>query len=121
MLFRSETWQQPIDVVVCEGYLGQPMSQAPPREKLEQIVHDCDVIMSSFLQNIAPQLAAGTPLCVAAPAWFAYDEVRHLPCIEKLEEFGFERRTFKTATASDLIYHRDDQIVGRELLVLTKK
>ena len=116
----NHSWRQPIDLVVCEAYLGQPMSQEPPREKLEAIIHECNTILRGFLTNIAPQLAPGTPLCVAAPAWFVAGGVRHLPCLSDLAALGFRRHTFDTANDQDLIYHRDDQIVGRELLVLTK-
>lgn len=116
----THTWQQPIDLVVCEGYLGQPMSQAPPREKLESVIHGCNAIMRDFLKNIAPQLKPGTRLCVGAPAWFIGNETKHLPCLDDLEKMGYQRREFTHASTQDLIYHREDQIVGRELLVLTK-
>jgi tRNA G10 N-methylase Trm11 len=107
--------------IACEGYLGQPMSQEPTKEKLETIVHDCNVIMRGFLKNIAPQLKPGTRLCVGAPAWFAFHQIRHLPVLDDLESLGYNRIDFEHANREDLIYHREDQIVGRELVVLTKE
>jgi len=115
------TWQQPVDAVVCEGYLGQPMSQEPAREKLEEITHECNAIMRGFLKNIAPQLKPGTKLCVGAPAWFVGGKIRHLPALDDLESLGYNRIDFERANREDLIYHREDQIVGRELVVLTKE
>ena len=117
----DHTWQQPIDAVVCEGYLGQPMSQEPPREKLESVMHECNTIMRGFLKNIAPQLESSTRLCVGFPAWFVGGSVRHLSVLDDLESLGYNRIDFEHANREDLIYHREDQIVGRELVVLTKE
>lgn len=116
----THQWKGQIDTVVCEGYLGQPMSQEPPREKLEMIMHECNSIMRDFLKNIAPQLPSGTPLCVAVPAWHLSDGFKHLKMVDQLDELGFSRREFIHARESDLLYYREDQIVARELLVLTK-
>jgi tRNA G10 N-methylase Trm11 len=114
-------WQQPVDVVVGEGYLGKPLSTTPDREKLEAIVHECNEIMRNFLKNISAQLAPGTPLCIAAPAWHIGSDVRHLAVLADIEKLGFTRRQFKDISDEELVYRREDQIVGRELLVLIKK
>jgi tRNA G10 N-methylase Trm11 len=114
-------WQQPIDAVACEGYLGQPFSAPPSPDKLEQVKRNCDHIMSEFLKNIAGQLEPSTPLCVAVPAWRdAAGRVTHLPLIKKLEQLGFVQHDFKNVRPDDLLYYREDQVVARELLVLTK-
>jgi tRNA (guanine10-N2)-dimethyltransferase len=120
-IIHEEEIPMPIDAVVCEGYLGQPMSQAPPREKLEEIIHECNSIMRDFLKNIAPQLKSGTRLCIGAPAWFVGGSTKHLPVLDDLENLGYNRIDFERANREDLIYHREDQIVGRELVVLTKE
>lgn len=114
-------WQQPVDVVVGEGYLGRPLSTTPDKEALESIVHECNGIMKAFLKNISAQLKPGTPLCIAAPAWHIRGDVRHLSVIDDLESLGFTRHKFDGISHSDLIYARTDQIVGRELLVLSKQ
>lgn len=115
-------WQQPIDAVVGELYLGQPFSAPPSLSKLAEVRRNCDHIISSFLSNIAPQLAAGTPLCVAVPAWKdANGTFTHLPLIDKLNKLGYEQVALKNVSPSDLLYYREDQIVARELLVLIKK
>lgn len=113
-------WQQPVDAVVCEGYLGPPLTRLPDREALQTIIHDCNKIMQLFLRNIAPQIKSGTPLCLGVPAWKDGDNFYHLPFINKLSDLGYERRSFKHVTDTDLLYFRDDQFVARELLVLTK-
>lgn len=117
----QHTWQPPIDIVVCEGYLGQPFSSEPPKEKLESVVYECNLIMKRFLENIAPQLTSGARLCVGLPAWHLADGIRHLSLLDDLENLGYNRIDFVHATHEELVYHRQDQVVGRELVVLTKE
>lgn len=115
------TWQQPIDAVACETYLGQPFSAPPSPSKLTEVRGNCNNIISAFLTNIASQLQPGTPLCVAVPAWRdGNGDFTHLPLIGNLDRLGFERHQFKNVRDSELLYYREDQIVARELLVLKK-
>jgi tRNA G10 N-methylase Trm11 len=114
-------WRQPTDVIACEGYLGQPLGgQTPSPEKLQKIVGECDKVMRGFLENIHEQLEPSTRLCIAMPAWFVGDSSHHLPVISELTSLGYTRLTFTHASNNDLIYRRDDQITGRELVVLVK-
>lgn len=118
----NHQWKSPIDAVACEGYLGQPFSAPPSPAKLAEVRKNCNYIMGEFLRNIAPQLAPGTPLCVAVPAWKAIDGTfTHLPLIDQLDSLGYEEYSFKTVRQPELLYYREDQIVARELLVLVKK
>lgn len=113
------SWERPIDHVVCETYLGQPLSGLPSPDKLSQIIQDCDTIISKFLKNLRPQLKPGTKLCVAVPAWYGGRSFKHLSLLDHLEEIGYNRSRLTHASWDDLVYHRSDQIVARELLVLT--
>lgn len=117
----NATWQPPIDHVVCETYLGQPLSGLPKPEKLAQIIADCDTIIGKFLKNLHPQLTAGTAVCIAVPAWRVGGQFKHLSLLDRLSDLGYNRTRFKYASWDELIYHREDQIVARELLVLTVK
>jgi tRNA G10 N-methylase Trm11 len=118
----TTTWQQPIDAVACESYLGQPFSAPPSSSKLVEVRGNCDHIISTFLKNISTQIKPGTPLCVAVPAWKSTDgSFTHLPLINKLDQLGYEHVELKNVRAQDLLYYREDQVVARELLILTKK
>lgn len=117
----SHTWNPAPAFVAGETYLGQPFNTFPAPEKLEQVRSACNTIHRKFLQNIAPQLAPGTRLCLAVPAWQRPDgSFLHLSTLDHLEELGYNRLSFKHVETSDLIYARADQIVARELLVLEK-
>lgn len=114
-------WHPPIDHVVSETYLGQPLSGLPKPEKLAEITQDCNTIATKFLKNLHGQLKTGTRLCIAVPAWRVGASFKHLKLLDHLEDLGYNRLRFQFATWDELIYHREDQIVARELLVLTVK
>ncbi len=114
------TWEQPIDFVATETYLGRPYSSTPTDDNLKENIRNCDLILTKFLQNLHGQIADQTGLCIAVPCWFVGNRIFHLPLTKKLAELGYEQ-TFFIRNNQPLIYHRENQIVGRELLVLRKK
>lgn len=115
------SWQQPIDIVASETYLGRPFTSVPSGEILQKTINDCDTIIKKFLTNIAPQVKSGTRFCLAVPAWFVGERVFHLKTLDHLEDLGYNRISFVHSTSHDLVYRREGQTVGRELLVLTRK
>jgi len=118
----NTTWQPPIDAVVGETYLGQPFSAPPRPQKLEEVRGNCNHILKQFLANLAPQIAPGTPLCLAVPAWRDdHGRTTHLPLIGQLDTLGYERISLAHTPDHQLIYYREDQIVARQLLLLRRK
>lgn len=117
----SYVWESPIDAVATETYLGQPFSAPPSPSKLREVTGNCNHILEKFLTNLAPQLRPGTPLCVAIPAWRSTDgSFTHLPLLRSLQDLGYTQTTLKHVQAQSLLYHRPDQVVARQLLLLTK-
>lgn len=114
-------WQSPIDAVVAETYLGQPFSASPSMPKLEEVRKNCNHIITEFLKNLSSQIPAGTPICIAVPAWKAIDgSFTHLPFIATIAQLGYRPHEFHNVSQNDLLYYREDQIVARELLILVK-
>ena len=115
-------WQPPVDRVACETYLGQPFNTFPTPEKLEQVRKVCNTIIEKFLSNIADQISDDSRLCIAIPAWQQKpNQFIHLPALDHLEKLGYNRVSFEHARDQELIYSREDQVVARELLVITRK
>lgn len=115
-------WRQPVDVVACETYLGQPFNTFPAPEKLEQVRGTCNAILEKFLENVGKQMKLGTRLCLAVPAWQQKPgRYIHLPALDRLEKMGYNRVSFEHVNAQELLYSREDQVVARELLVITRK
>lgn len=115
-------WQQPIDIVVAETYLGQPFSAPPSPVKLKEVRGNCNHIIGSFMKNLAKQIAPGASICLAVPAWRDTNgKFTHLPLVSKPEDYGFETVNFQNVNHDELLYYREDQVVARELLVLRRK
>jgi tRNA (guanine10-N2)-dimethyltransferase len=118
----NATWDKPIDLVASETYLGRPFTSPPSPEILEQTISDCNLIIKKFLQNIRGQLKPGTRLCLAVPAWQARSsQFKYLPLVDQIGDLGYNRISFEHAGSEGLIYYRPDQIVARQLLVITRK
>jgi len=115
------SWEQPIGAVVAETYLGQPFSAPPSPAKLADVRKLCNHIITEFLKNLYGQIDAGTPICIAVPAWRDNTgQFTHLPLIGTIAQLGFKPHEFRNVSQNDLLYYREDQVVARELLVLTK-
>jgi tRNA G10 N-methylase Trm11 len=121
----THTWNHPFDTVACETYLGQPITKMPDSATLQVIIRTCNIIVTKFLQNIHSQAPSGSRFCIAVPAWQVHPhEFKRLPLVtevDQMEKIGYNHVRFELSEAKDLIYHRDDQIVCRELLTIIVK
>ncbi len=115
----SFKWKQPIDAVACEGYLGKPMSQIPTEMALKEQKQECGAIILGFLRNLAGQIKSNTPVTIAVPAWLRESgEYSRLDILDEIEELGYN---VNNKSREGLFYHRDKQIVARDILILRKK
>jgi tRNA G10 N-methylase Trm11 len=115
-------WSKNIDAVACETYLGSPMSKPPVEIKLKEEKQGCSTIILGFLKNLAKQIKSGTPVVIAVPAWLRENgSYSRLDMLDEIEKLGYNLIRFKNVSQKDLIYHREGQIVAREIIVLRKK
>lgn len=115
------SWKKPIDFVASEVYLGQPFSAPPSEMKLKEVKFTTKSIFLSFLKNIYPQIKSGTTLALAIPAWRRPSgEFSHLEVLDEIQKLGYNVYKFKHATPSELLYHRENQVVARQIIVLNK-
>lgn len=116
--FNWQQWLAPnrLELIASETYLGRPYTDPPHPSELKTNLHDCNVIIGKFIANLSPQLPSGAGICLGVPAWYIRDHIHHLPCLAELSRHKLRSVT----TGANLIYHRPDQVVGRELLVLQK-
>lgn len=108
------------DCIACETYLGRPFSALPDPAVLQEVMQDVNLIHKRFLQNVVRQTELGFKLSIAVPAWHTPNGFKHLKVLDNLEDMGYNRIEFVHAKREDLIYHREGQIVGRELVVLVR-
>ena len=111
-------WQQPIDAVACEGYLGKPMSKIPSEMELKEQKQECSSIILGFLKNLAEQIKKDTPVVMAAPAWLRENgEYSRLEILDQIKDMGYN---VENKTREGLFYHREGQIVARDIIILRK-
>lgn len=114
-------WTFPYSIVASETYLGRPLNSWPGSDALREIIGTCNVIIEKFLRNIAEQTKPEQRFCLAVPAWHGPgDKIHHLPLIDHLGNLGYNRLRFEHAKDSELVYFRPEQLVARELLVITR-
>ena len=115
----SFQWEQPIDAVACEGYLGVPMSQIPTEIKLKEQKQECRSIILGFLKNLSGQIKSNTPIAIAVPAWLRENGAySRLEIVDEIANMGYN---VMNKTREGLLYHREGQIVARDIIILRKK
>lgn len=111
-----------VDFVASEIYLGQPLSAPPAEIKLKALVSDAKTLLFAFLRNISPQLPSGATLALAIPAWLRPNgHYFTLDILDEIQKLDYNTTKYKYAAPSDLLYHRENQIVARQIIVLRKK
>ena len=108
-----------IDAVACEGYLGKPMSRMPSEVELKEQKQECGSIVLGFLKNLLPQIKSGTPVTIAMPAWLT--ETGKYSRLLILDEIKDMRYNVSNKSCEGLLYHREGQIVARDIIILRKK
>ncbi len=114
----THNWDTPIDAVACECYLGRPMSLVPLEIKLKEEKQTVSSIILGFLKNLSSQLAPGTPVTIAIPAWLRKDgQYSRLNILDEIANLGYN---VNNKSREGLLYHREGQIVARDIIILRK-
>jgi len=118
----THKWIDQPKIIASEMFLGKALPSLPSSDSLKPIVNECSNVLKGFLVNLAGQINSGTRLCLAIPAWRkSTNNFTHLPILDSIDIFGYNRVSFKYSKTDELIYYRPNQVVGRELLVLSKR
>lgn len=117
----DHVWDEKIDCVVSETYLGHPFFQIPSINLINKESLFINELLTKFLNNISSQIEPDTKLCLAIPAWKYNDQFIKLPLLDQIEEIGYNPMSFKNLKVQDLIYFRPNQVVARQMLLLSRK
>ncbi|MDP3975564.1 MAG: hypothetical protein Q8P95_01485 [bacterium] len=106
-------------VIVCEGYLG-PLQNRPPSQVQQKEIFDLlDGINSKFFAGISQILRSGQRLVCCFPFFRSKDDRAYYP--EELIRKYAEENAFELETPPrSLLYERESQVVGREIVVFKK-
>lgn len=105
--------------VVSEGYLGPNLTRSPTMAELPVIRKDLLALYSKSLKYWASQLEPGAAVSLCVPAWRVGKAWQYLGLVDELARLGYTLKGFKHVPAP-LLYAREDQVVGRQLLLLRK-
>lgn len=115
----SFQWEQPVDAVACEGYLGKPFSKIPTDMEVKEQKQECQAIVLGSLKNLSKQIKIGTPVTIAVPSWLRENgEYLRLDILDEIGKLGYN---VNNKTYEGLLYHRERQVVARDILILRKK
>lgn len=115
----SFRWKQSIDAVACEGYLGKPFSRIPTDMELKEQIIECKSIVLGFLKNILFQIESGTPVTIAVPAWLRENGIcERMDILDDIDDMGYN---VNNKSREGLLYHRENQVVARDIIILRKK
>ena len=115
----SFRWSQPIDAVACEGYLGKPFSRMPTDMELKEQKIECKSIVLGFLKNILSQIESDTPVTIAVPAWLRENGIyERMDILDDINDMGYN---VSNKSREGLLYHRENQVVARDIIILRKK
>lgn len=116
----THKWTGQIDAVVTEGYLGPALSKEPSPKELSHIKAEATKLTIDFLTNLASQIQPGTPVCISLPCWKVGSKFSRVEILDQIGQIGYTLKEFLPVTYEHLLYVRADQIVGRQITVLTR-
>lgn len=112
-----------VDALVSEIYLGPVLNSQPGSQQLEKLADDASTLIEQSLSNWRPQLDTNARICLAVPAWKSQGSIVYPPLVTSIDELsrlGYNQVRFSHIKASDLVYRRPGQYVGRRLILLEK-
>ena len=107
--------------IVSEGYLGPNLTKSPTAKELPALKRDLGKLYADSLRHWQPQLPPSAEVSLTVPMWRSGSAWQGLDIVDRLPDLGYTLRSFAHADSSALAYHRPNQIVGRQLLILRKR
>lgn len=121
----SHHWQllgdSSINLVVSEMYLGEPVRDNTPLDKITASQQTCQNILVKSLQNIDQQLPPDAAICLAIPFWHQPNNNSASSDIHLDLTNITDKTNLLEQPNSRLCYRHPGQYVGRELLIFAKK
>lgn len=107
--------------IVTETYLGRPQLSFPDNKSLLVLKSETSRIILDFLKNLHEQISTGQRAVICLPFWSDGTRDYSLEIIDQILSLGYTMSQFSSSKADELRYRRASQIVGRQILVLTRK
>ncbi|MGH7238154.1 MAG: TRM11 family SAM-dependent methyltransferase, partial [Candidatus Saccharimonadales bacterium] len=116
---KNHHWTGALSMVASETNLGRPLAGPSSSAAINRQKQECHDLILAFLNNLAGQIKAGSRICLAIPAWPTSGGFVRLPLLDSKGGIDYNLVSFRSG--EPLIYYRPNQLVARELIVLTRK
>jgi len=112
-----------VNAIISEGYLGEPSQKKI--KVAESEIKGLALFYEKVLQNFIKFLPKNGVIVLAVPFFIINGKHYYLPIMDRLSGFKLQNQIpegirVKMSPRNTLTYHRSDQFVGREILVLRK-
>jgi len=115
---RKFTFPKKPYVIVSEGYLGPAFARRATPEEIEQIETEIGKLYIDFLTRLLGQTILPKKVVITLPCWQTTHGLKKLKIIDQIEKLGYTLKQFNSVDSSNLIYKRENQVVGRQIVVL---
>lgn len=113
----QELNEKSIDVIVTEPFLGKPRQGTETEADLKNIVLELTDLYQKSFKTLAQLLKPSGVMVTSLPVHFIREQSFHLPIQTILNESGLKLAKNRP---NSILYHRQFQFVGREIVVLEK-
>ena len=104
--------------IVTEGYLGTMLSNSPTVDQLASLRSELSELYLRFLKNIMSLRNKPNSVVLSLPCWQTNNGLEMLEIIDQIKKLGYTVKQFKSVDTTNLVYKREEQIVGRQILAL---
>lgn len=104
--------------IVTEGYLGSPLHQIPNTDDIRCFRNQLSPIYLDFLRRIKQASRLPESIVLALPCWKKSGGLDCLNIIDQIRNLGYTINQFQSVPYDKVIYKRDNQIVGRQIISL---
>lgn len=120
-----------LEAIVTEGVLGPPRARPLAVTEASQVAHQILVLWRATLRHLREMLAESAPVVFTLPVIKVAGQAEPMtvPLLDELEALGYRHeallpdrlaQNLPLSPRGTLVYQRPDQIIGRELIKLTK-
>ncbi len=103
-----------VDAIASEPYMGKPLYGNESKQGLEHQAEELGELFITAFENFYKILKSGATAIFIIPKFKIDEEWVTIPILKQIQQIGFELIPFDDKHRS-LLYHRENQHVGREI------
>ncbi len=107
-----------VDAIVTEPFLGRPRQGTETEEQVERAIFEMTELYTESFASLVKVLKPGGVMVVASPVHFIGEDPYPVPTREILSKLGLEEWS---PASEPILYRREGQFVGREIVRFRKK